>query len=586
MARSPFRFAMRSPRFAALWLVASFAVTACDEADDPGAADGAVAPEVTATWHADLKPIIDLRCNACHITGGAAPFALDTYEGMRAMAPAALAAIESGRMPPWMPDPACRTFVDERLIPASEVEVLRTWIAEGSPEGDPASAPPSMLVTLPTFEPSVVAAPVEAYTPGARLTDDYRCFILDVEFARDTYLTASRVVPDARALVHHVLVYAMEPDVVEALREADGAEAGPGYTCFGGPFPTTDDRDPLTAIATGNGTASAGGLPTQLGSWVPGAPPAIYDEGTGVPIKAGSKVVMQVHYNLSTAGAEPDATMFEMRLTETTPEFVIATKPLIIRSLVIPAGEAEAENVRTYRNYTDRPITLSAVAGHMHMLGTSVSAVIERADGSEECLLDIPAWDFNWQGSYRMPEPVQIAPGEAVRLRCVYDNSAANQAFGGGVQREPVDVSWGEGTYDEMCMMYMTIVQPFAAPVDTSCAASTACLEACATEDISTADCLVRCPMNVGCKICMLRESVSCGGLRCGGDLAALRGDPCLETCIINTMMLGGDTSACMHELCGAAYGGAVGCLGPVLDDVACHGPMAEKCGIVMPARE
>lgn len=575
----------RSPRALAPLALALLALAGCDDdpTADPADAGPDAAAEGVATWHADLKPIIDQRCNGCHVTGGAAPFPLDTYAAMRTMGPAALAAIEAGRMPPWMPDPDCRPYVDERLMPASEVDLLRAWIAAGSPEGDPATARPSMPATGPDFEPTHIAAPVEAYTPRAELADDYRCFILDAEFARDTWLTASRVVPDAGALVHHVLVYAMEPEVVESLRAADAADAGPGYTCFGGPFPVTDERDPLAAANDGAATAAAGGLPTQLGSWVPGSVPNVYAEGQAVPIKAGSKVVMQVHYNLLSADSEPDATVFEMRLTETTPEYVISTKPLIIRSLDIPAGEPYAENVRTYRNYSDRPIVIGAVAAHMHTLGSRLTATIERDGGGEECLLDIPRWDFDWQQSYRLPEQIRIEPGDGIRLLCAYDNSPANQAFIDGVQREPVDVTWGEGTYDEMCMLYMTIVTPYAPPPDTSCGAATACLERCAAEGIGTAECIMACPINVGCKICTLRESANCGGIRCAGDLVGLRSDPCLETCVINTMMLGGDTSACMREQCGERYVSAITCLDPVLAAEDCRAPLADTCGIVLP---
>lgn len=578
----------RPPRslLTVLLALAPLALAGCDDeatADPASDAGPDAAIEAVATWHADLKPIIDQRCNGCHVAGGAAPFALDTYEAMRPMAPAALAAIEAGRMPPWMPDPDCRHYLDERLMPASEVELLRAWIAAGSPEGDPATAPPSMPAPGPEFEPTVIAAPVEAYTPRAELADDYRCFILDADFARDTFLTASRVVPDAGALVHHVLVYAMEPEVVESLRAADAAEEGPGYTCFGGPFPTTDERDPLASANAGAGTATAGGLPTQLGSWVPGSVPSVYPEGQAVPIKAGSKVVMQVHYNLLSADSEPDATVFEMRLTETPPAYLVSTKPLVIRSLDIPAGEAWAENVRTYRNYSDRAIVLGGVAGHMHTLGSRLTATIERVGGAEECLLDIPRWDFNWQQGYLLPEQVRIEPGDAIRLFCAYDNSAENQAFVDGVQREPVDVTWGEGTYDEMCMLYMTIVTPYAPPQDTGCGAATACLERCAADGIGTAECLMACPMNIGCKICTLRESANCGGIRCAGDLVALRNDPCLETCVINTMMLGGDTSACMREQCGEMYDSAIACLDPVLAADACRAPLADTCGIVAP---
>lgn len=554
------------------------ALVACGGDDDTDSPPPDEPAPVVASWHADLKPIIDQRCNSCHVEGGPAPFTLHDFESMRAMAPAALASIESGRMPPWMPDPDCRHYQYERLMPAAEVDVLRQWIADGMPEGDPADAPATEKAAEAGFEPTHIAAPLEAYTPKAELSDDYRCFILDTEFETDTFLTASQVVPDADALVHHVLVYAMSEDALEAARTAEATEDGPGYTCFGGPFPTSSGG---STQAVGRG----GGLPTQLGAWVPGSVPAIYDEDLAVPIPAGSKVVMQVHYNLLAGAPVADATTFEMRLTDTPPVYDVRTKPLVIHSLDIPAGEPYAENVRTYRNYRDTPVTITSVAAHMHLLGRRLTAVIEREDGADECLLDIPDWDFNWQQGYKLTERITLQPGESIRLTCAYDNSPENQAVVDGERREPVDVTWGEGTYDEMCMLYMTIIEPHQPGGETkSCEGATACFEACEATGRGAADCLIACPINTACKLCGLRTSATCGGLAaCGALLAGLGDEPCVETCVINTMMLGGDTGACLADVCGEMYTELTACLDPVVAGEDCRAPFAETCGIVMP---
>ena len=45
-----------------------------------------------------------------------------------------------------------------------------------------------------------------------------------------------------------------------------------------------------------------------------------------------------------------------------------------------------------------------------------------------------------------------VAPGDSFRIRCVYDNSAANQPVIDGVQITPTALSWGDGTLDEMCL--------------------------------------------------------------------------------------------------------------------------------------
>ena len=57
-------------------------------------------------------------------------------------------------------------------------------------------------------------------------------------------------------------------------------------------------------------------------------------------------------------------------------------------------------------------------------------------------------WDFHWQNSYRLAQPKEIKSGERMAVECHWDNSLP------GAQ----DVTWGEGTSDEMCLgtFYMT----------------------------------------------------------------------------------------------------------------------------------
>jgi hypothetical protein len=60
-----------------------------------------------------------------------------------------------------------------------------------------------------------------------------------------------------------------------------------------------------------------------------------------------------------------------------------------------------------------------------------------------QILLDIPAWDFHWQGSYLYETPIPVRAGDAVRISCVWDNTQ---------ETPPRYILWGEGTQDEMCL--------------------------------------------------------------------------------------------------------------------------------------
>jgi hypothetical protein len=107
---------------------------------------------------------------------------------------------------------------------------------------------------------------------------------------------------------------------------------------------------------------------------------------------------------------------------------------------------------------------LWAVGTHMHYVGTDMRIGIARAnpgdEPAEECLLETPRWDFNWQRGYLYDAPISQAPtaraGDIFNLRCTYDNSTqnafvSNALFEQGLT-EPRDVVLGEQTLDEMCL--------------------------------------------------------------------------------------------------------------------------------------
>jgi len=87
---------------------------------------------------------------------------------------------------------------------------------------------------------------------------------------------------------------------------------------------------------------------------------------------------------------------------------------------------------------------------HMHRLGRSGSVFLVKENGAEIPLVQIPEWNFDWQFTYLLEEPIQFEEGDQLRLECVFDNNATNA----------VDVDWGEGTNDEMCVGNLYISTP------------------------------------------------------------------------------------------------------------------------------
>lgn len=463
---------------------------ATDEPDPPTAKD---------TWHRSARPVFERHCTSCHVAGGAAPFALDDYATAKGMLPASLAAIADKRMPPWMPSPDCRHFAHERGIPAEDVAALKAWKAAGAPQGDAADYPGAATVTtvqLPMRAPELSLVPTEPYLAKKGLDDDYRCFALGPAFTAETWLAASRVLPGDRSTVHHVIVYLIGPSGAAQIDVRDAADPGPGWSCFGGP----------------------GASPAQnIGGWVPGAVPAVYPADLGIRLPPGSRAVMQVHYNTVGHTPGPDLTRAELWLHPKAPKNLMMIKPLPNFAIDIAAGATASTHDKVFENTSAKPWQVVGVMAHMHQLGKQISVRKEGATGNA-CLIDIPRWDFQWQQGYRfLPgEEVTVMPGEKLVLRCVYDNSPGNQPRIGGVAKLPERVGWGEGTGDEMCLAYVSVVEPYTPLPDSlggpPCAKAQPCYDKCRSNGGTAVLCSLQCASQAGqaCTSCMLPGIIGC----------------------------------------------------------------------------
>jgi hypothetical protein len=193
--------------------------------------------------------------------------------------------------------------------------------------------------------------------------------------------------------------------------------------------------------------------------------------------------------------------------------------------------------------------------------------------------MDIPNWDFDWQLFYGMPEDayVSVAQGESITLTCTYDNSASNQAVIDGVQREPGTVTWGEGTLDEMCLMYIGVISPWVETgggITEECAPVQDCVDQC---DSSNATCVLNCDeLNTECLVCMIGELRTCA-TPCLGDMLAARS--CLQECGLANLSLGSSLADCMDTECPAEFGALTTCLDPVLESGACTEPL-QSCTV------
>ena len=378
----------------------------------------------SVTYHNRISRIIQSHCLECHRDGGVAPFALSSYEEVKGQSGSVRRVIEEDIMPPWFAaDPAEGTvspFANDCSLAQADKTALLDWLNGGKPEGDPSDAPlprsfhdgwqigkPDLIVQL--------ASPIAVKAGG---TMPYQNVIVDTGLTETKYVKAVEVLPTAREVVHHVLVFVMPP----------GKRGAAGVV-------TEDDEEE-------DGTSGF------FAAYAPGYDALVFNEGYGKVLPAGSRLKFQIHYTPN-GTATKDQSMIGMIFLNEKPEYLVDVTGVAQPRLAIPPGAADHEVVANQPIPNDA--TILAFFPHMHLRGKAFRYEAILPDGRTQTLLDIPRYDFNWQLSYRFAEPVTLPAGSTLRATAIFDNSKDNPA-----NPDPTrTVRWGPQTYDEMMIGYV-----------------------------------------------------------------------------------------------------------------------------------
>ena len=409
------------------------------------AGDGGLPP--TTSYTKDIQPLVERSCVSCHQAGGIAPFALDSFDAVQPMGATMWNAIEAKRMPPFFASADCNSYEGDFRFSEQEKVLFKKWVDEGGPRGTDAESVHAQVPNPPTIRRDVTMGfgdPYDVRIEGK--TDNYRCYLLNPGNTTDQLVSGFELLAGNVAVLHHMLSYAVEPADIATVEALDAADPGSGYQCTQGNL----------------GVAKA--IQAQVASWVPGASATKMPTGMGLMLKANSRIIMQLHYNtaaLYRGGSPMDSSKLALELSPPGSLTNGQILPMIKYNLAIKANDANSVQTGeiTARIFAGDTGTIYRAMGHMHQLGTGVKTEIVHSDGTTKCLLDVQNWDFNWQRDYTLKTPITMRAGDKLRITCKYDNSAMNQAYLNGVQNTPRDVTWGESSFDEMCMTYLTFVK-------------------------------------------------------------------------------------------------------------------------------
>jgi hypothetical protein len=357
--------------------------------------------------------------------------------------------------------------VGDPTLTDKQIDTVASWVDGGGLEGDPTDPGPRLPgdEAEEQFHASVRLGMPADYTPSLG-PDEYRCFVLPWPEAAPTYITGLALRPGNKALVHHSVLTLVEPESVKIFTDRDDADPGQGYTCF----------------TNGNIVASTGAKTSLIGALEKAENGRLFPNETGLLVKPGSVVIMQLHYNtLATGGPAADRTSVEFSTAKEVPHparavFLTDTRWILQpETMHIAAGDPDAwvsaTLPGTYVSPSSPEFDLHWADLHMHTLGTRGELSVVHANGTKECLLRVDEWKFQWQQTFYLKKPVHVLASDKLYIECRWDNTAGHQYVADGVPLPTRDVSWGDGSRDEMCLgNYLVTPSQRGAPADAGAA--------------------------------------------------------------------------------------------------------------------
>jgi hypothetical protein len=385
---------------------------------------GAASPPV---FYKDVLPILQSRCQECHRPGEIAPMSFLTYDDARPWAKAIREATLMRKMPPWFADPEYGRFANDRSLSKQEIDTLTNWAEGGALEGEAKDAPPPRAWPQGwnIGTPDVVIEMPQAFPIPASGAIEYQYVILPTRFSEDKWVQQVEVRPSDSAHVHHAVIYIREPGSV-------WLKGRPASEAFGLPIAKSlTTSDVLLVYTPGN----------SLDRWTP---------GMAKKIKAGSDLVLQMHY---TANGKPggDRTRIGMVFAKEPPKQAVLTLQMGNDRFVIPPGDA---NYRVAASGTlPNDAILLSLFPHMHLRGKAVEYLVAPPNSGFSTLLKVSNYDFNWQLNYRLAQPRLLPAGTRLVCAGYFDNSANNP-------RNPdptAEVRFGEQSWEEMMIGFFDV---------------------------------------------------------------------------------------------------------------------------------
>ncbi|MDQ6760321.1 MAG: thiol-disulfide isomerase, partial [Acidobacteriota bacterium] len=201
-----------------------------------------------------------------------------------------------------------------------------------------------------------------------------------------------------------------------------------------------------------NNTSGAGSEILMI--YTPGMVPEIWRPGLAKLIKAGSDIVLQIHYTPNGKTATQDESKVGLVFAKEPPAERAVTLGASNLGFKIPPGEANY--VVEGKSPLPNGATILSFFPHMHLRGKSFEYKALYPTGETETLLRVPKYDFVWQLDYKLAKPLVVPPGTRIVAAGTFDNSPNNPN-----NPDPkATVGFGEQSWEEMMIGFYDVVMP------------------------------------------------------------------------------------------------------------------------------
>ncbi len=394
---------------------------------------------MAAVTYADVKPILRERCEGCHQAGEIGPMALGTYKQARPWAKAIRQAVMDRSMPPWHADEeTSRRIRNNRALSKAELESIVKWVDGGALEG--AAVEAAAVEARPSGwrlgKPDLVIR-VPAYQVPAEGTVQYTFLVTPTNFTQDMWIAAAEWKIDQRAVVHHMNAFVRPPG-------SSYVKTAPVHQMY---VASKDER-----LARRDDEKEVDRRELLIG-YEPGYRPAPWGEGRAKLIRKGADVVFEIHYTTNGTAVEDNSELGIYFAKEAPKERVLSLAPADSK-LAIPAGDAQYPSAA--RATFTRDVKLISMQPHMHLRGKDFDIRATYADGRADALLRVPRYDFRWQTTYFLADPIVMTRGSSMDFLAHFDNSANNK-FNPDATKT---VYWGDQSWEEMNIGFIEVAFP------------------------------------------------------------------------------------------------------------------------------